>query len=199
MPDDTSSDAYAERLQTKESVWWKRLLRVQAVYRRNLRRLEPGFTLDVGCGLGRNLGHLDGNGVGVDHNPAAVAEAKRRGFEAFSPADFAVSPYAEPGRFDSLLLAHVVEHMRFDEAVKLVRRYLPYLGARGKLILICPQEAGFRSDSTHVEFADFEVLQSLCDELGLKVDRTYSHPLPRSVGRWFRYNEFVVVASSVTT
>ncbi|MDH3426117.1 MAG: class I SAM-dependent methyltransferase [Acidimicrobiia bacterium] len=195
MPDDTSSDAYAERLQTSESVWWKRLFRAQAVYRRNLRRLKPGFTLDIGCGLGRNLGHLDGNGVGVDHNDAAVAEARRRGFDAFSPDEFASSRYNVPGRFDALLLAHVVEHMRYHEAVELVSRYLPYLKPGGRVILICPQEAGFRSDPTHVEFADFEVLRRLCTDIGLTVAKAYSHPLPRFAGRWFRYNEFVVVAS----
>jgi hypothetical protein len=38
---------------------------------------------DVGCGLGRNLGHLDGNGVGVDHNAESVAIAQSRGLRAF--------------------------------------------------------------------------------------------------------------------
>ena len=39
----------------------------------DLRRLHLGLTLDVGCGLGRNLYAL--RGVGVDHNPEAVAVA----------------------------------------------------------------------------------------------------------------------------
>ena len=193
MPDDTSSPAYADRLRERGGAWWKRLLRAQAVYRWNLRRLHPGFTLDVGCGIGRNLSHLDGNGVGVDHNEAAVAEARRRGLEAFTPDGFARSPYATVGRFDSMLLAHVVEHMPFDEAMALVRRYLPFVADNGTVILICPQEAGYRSDSTHVEFADFGTLRRLAEEVGVTVAKAYSFPLPRPAGRWFRYNEFVVV------
>jgi SAM-dependent methyltransferase len=193
MPDDTSSEAYADRLRDRSGTWWKKLLRAQAVYRWNLRRLDPGFTLDVGCGIGRNLSHLDGYGVGVDHNPTAVAEARRRGLEAFTTDDFTRSAYASGGRFDSMLLAHVVEHMPYGDAVELVRRYLPYVADDGKFILICPQEAGYRSDPTHVEFADFTTLRDLCEEVGVTVANAYSFPLPRPAGRWFRFNEFVVV------
>jgi SAM-dependent methyltransferase len=192
MPGDTASEAYADRLRSRSDAWWKRLLRVQALYRWNLRRLEPGFTLDVGCGIGRNLSHLDGNGVGVDHNEAAVAEARRRGFEAFTPDGFAESSYASGGRFDSMLLAHVVEHMTYDEAAALVRRYLPFVADDGTVIFICPQEAGYRSDSTHVEFADFATLRRLAADVGVTVAKAYSFPLPRPAGRLFRYNEFVV-------
>jgi hypothetical protein len=53
------------RLQTKR---WKRLLHVQAPWGWNLRRLNPGFTLEIGCGIGRNLLQLGGTGVGTDTN-----------------------------------------------------------------------------------------------------------------------------------
>ena len=61
---DTSSPQYAHSLQQRESATWKRWLDVQRPYRWNLRRLEPGFLLDVGYGLGRNLAHVDGQGGG---------------------------------------------------------------------------------------------------------------------------------------
>ena len=192
MPEDTSSDAYAERLRSKGQARWKRVLNVQAPYRWNVRRLDLGFVLDVGCGIGRNLRHLDGNGVGLDHNSAAVAEARSGGLVAFDIDGFRDSEYAVPGRFDSMLLAHVVEHMTYPEAVELVAEFLPYV--KGKVAFICPQEAGFRTDDTHVEFADFEVLGRLCAELGLTVLSQLSFPFPRVVGKVFPYNEFVVVA-----
>ena len=59
------TDAYADRLKAR-LVWWKRALDVQAPYRWNLRRLKPGFMLDVGCGLGRNLELVLGVCVVVD-------------------------------------------------------------------------------------------------------------------------------------
>lgn len=61
-------------------------------------------------------------------------------------------------------------------------------------MLITPQEAGYESDVTHVEFMDDVKLRRLCDAIGLRVDRDYSFPLPRFAGRIFTYNEFVVVA-----
>lgn len=199
MAEDTSSEAYAQRLRACSGPRWKQLLHVQAPYRWNLRRLEPGFTLDVGCGIGRNLAHLDGHGVGVDHNPAAVAEARRRGLNAFTPDDFFAGEHAATDRYDTMLMAHVIEHMRGDEAAELVARYLPFVRAGGRAIFICPQEAGFRSDPSHVEFADFASLHRLCAGAGLQVTKSYSFPFPRVVGRWFRYNEFVVVAAKPAT
>ena len=81
---DTVGRDYAERLETLEGARWKRLLDVQAPYRWNLRRLGLGFTLDVGCGIGRNLLHLDRRGVGVDHNVASVEIARGRGCTAYT-------------------------------------------------------------------------------------------------------------------
>jgi hypothetical protein len=109
------------------------------------------------------------------------------------PANFLASPYARPGRFDALLCAHVAEHMHFDEARALLAGYLSYLRIGGRLVLITPQEAGFRSDPTHVEFFDLAALDRLTTALGLRVKSAYSFPFPRSVGRVFKYNEFVLV------
>src|SRR5688572_3247513 len=151
----TDDAAYTERLE--RAAWWKRLLDVQRPYRWHLRWLELGFVLDVGCGVGRNLVNLGGRaaGVGVDHNPASVAAARRRGLEAFTPDELRTSPYAFPGRFDALLLAHVAEHMHEAEAAALLREYLDLVRPGGRVVVITPQEAGHASDPTHVELMDF--------------------------------------------
>jgi SAM-dependent methyltransferase len=191
----TPDAEYAERLAGLERKRWRRIFDVQAPYRWNIRRLRPGFVLDVGCGLGRNLGHLDGHGVGVDHNPAAVAIARQRSLEAMTPDEFADSPFARPGRFDSLLLAHVVEHLPLPEARDLLARYLPFVRPGGKVIVICPQRAGFRSDPTHVTYFDIDSLRALSATVGLRVESVRSFPFPRVVGRVFPYNEFVLLAT----
>jgi len=190
---DTARPDYTERLQRLESAWWKRLLNVQTPYRWNLQRLQLGFTLDVGCGVGRNLINLDGNGVGVDHNQTSVAEARSRGLTAMTPDDFAASEYARPGRFDTLLLAHVVEHMSAAEGDKLLQAYLPFVRTGGRIVVICPQVAGYRSDDTHVRFLDFAAITQHLTNAGITVERRFSFPFPAPAGRVFRYNEFVVV------
>jgi SAM-dependent methyltransferase len=190
----TSDAEYTKWLRRQESIWWKRLLDVQRPYRRHLRSLDLGLVLDVGCGLGRNLHNLAGKGVGVDHNPESVARVHERGYTAFLPQDFLGSEYGRPGRFDALLLSHVAEHMHFDEARDLVAMYLPFVRADARVVFITPQEVGFRSDPTHVELFDFEALTRLATDLGLEVEKHYSFPFPRFVGRIFKYNEFVLLA-----
>src|SRR5262245_45607730 len=119
-----NSAAYAARLVRLQSARWKTWLNVQAPYAWNLRRLAPGFTLDLGCGIGRTLQHLQGHGVGVDTNEHCVREARARGFLAFTPTEFRnAADYDRPNRFDTLLLAHVAEHMTEDQVVALVGEY----------------------------------------------------------------------------
>jgi SAM-dependent methyltransferase len=191
---DTAGAAYTQRLTRLEGPRWKRLLDVQAPYRWNLRRLRLGHTLDVGCGLGRNLAHLGGDGVGVDHNATSVAVARSRGLTAYTVEEFLASPHARPGAFDALLAAHLLEHLPEAQAREVVASYLPYLRPDGQCVFITPQERGFASDPTHVRFVGFAEAAALAAELGLRVERRYSFPLPRLAGRVFTYNEFVTVA-----
>jgi 2-polyprenyl-3-methyl-5-hydroxy-6-metoxy-1,4-benzoquinol methylase len=202
----THGEEYAERLIKLQTARWKQWVDVQALFRWNLRRLDPGFTLDIGCGIGRNLLHLPGHSIGIDVNEHCVRAAKARGLTAFTPVEFRRSAeYNRPGRFDAILLAHVAEHMREDQVISLLQEYQTLLRPGGKLILISPQEAGFRSDSTHVELMDFARLARISERLGCRPERSFSFPFPRLVGRLFTYNEFVVVsrkaamAASATT
>ena len=195
--DATRGSAYAQRLSDLQGARWKRLVSVQRPYRWNLRRLHLGRTLDVGCGIGRNLENLDGGGVGVDHNGDSVAACRARGFVAYTSEEFAGSDEGRSGDFESLLFAHVLEHMHRPDAIALVRAYLPYLRRPGKVVLITPQERGHASDATHVAFMDAEMLSGIAAECGLTVQRSYSFPFPRQVGRVFTYNEFVVMATAV--
>ena len=194
----TEGSAYTERLVDKETAWWKRVLDVQRPYRWNLQRLRPGFALDVGCGLGRNLKNLGGNGIGVDHNPTSVATARSRGLRAFTVDDFRASEFARPATFDSLLVAHVLEHLSEELGLGLLRDYLPFVKPGGKIILITPQEVGFRSDPTHVRFVELADLQALAAQAGVVPERAFSFPFPRVFGRAFVYNENVWVGRKAT-
>jgi hypothetical protein len=84
--------------------------------------------------------------------------------------------------------------MTEPEAVDLLKEYAPLVKEGGRLILIAPQESGFRSDSTHVEFLDFPRLRAIAASAGFPVQvKEYSFPFPRPLGRIFKHNEFVGV------
>jgi SAM-dependent methyltransferase len=190
----TAGADYADRLRRLEGARWKQLFDVQRPYRWNLRRLGLGRVLDVGCGIGRNLANLGPDSVGVDHNAQSVALARARGLTAYTTQEFWGTGMGTPGSFDSMLLAHVMEHVDADVAEGIVREYLPCLRPEGRLVFITPQEVGFRSDSTHVRFVDLEGLRRHAHNLGFSVERAYSFPFPRAAGKVFKYNEFVLVA-----
>src|SRR3954451_8706600 len=118
METDTADSGYTDRLERLAATRWKVLMDVQRPYRWNLKRLNPGKTLDVGCGIGRNLVSLPPGSVGVDHNPHSVSKAKARGCEAYVPEEFfsVESRENEGPEFDSILLGHVLEHLTPEQS-----------------------------------------------------------------------------------
>jgi len=193
-PPATADERYAERLNELQNRRWKKLLNVQLPWKLHMRRLDLGRVLDVGCGNGRNLKYVDAGSVGVDHNAALVASARRSGVIAHTVDEFFADPeLAKPESFDSILLAHVIEHLELEESREIIGSYLPFLKRGGRVVWITPQERGYASDYTHVVFADFDMLAELARDLGLTVRRTYSFPFPRFLGKLFIYNEFVML------
>jgi SAM-dependent methyltransferase len=159
-----------------------------------MRRQGLGRTLDVGCGIGRNLGVLSSGSVGVDHNAKSVALARSMGYDAYTVQEFLEGELAVPATFDGLLLSHVIEHMDREQALKLCGEYLPFVRPGGRVFLVCPQERGYASDPTHVWFAQDKDLAELVGALGLELERSFSFPFPRKAGRLFNSNEFCVTA-----
>jgi len=191
----TSTDAeYAVRLRRLEGRWWKRWL--PNPYRWHIRHVAVGDVLDVGCGIGRCLAYLHRvphRHVGVDPNVEAVAEARRRGFDARVPDELLAE---EPrSRFDTLLCSHVLEHLQPADAAELLRTWIPFVRKGGRAVLICPQARGQGSDPTHVTLMDERRLRMLCTAVGMRVDHVRSFPFPRWAGRWWVHNETVVVAT----
>ena len=184
MDADTSGEWYTDRLQRINGRGWKRF--VPDPYRWNLRRLKLGRTLDVGCGIGRCLAFVDGNGIGVDHNEKSVQVCRSRGLEAYTPDEFFG---IDVGLFDSILLSHVLEHTSVGEGRELLTSYVRYLKPGGRILLITPQLAGQKSDPTHVRLLDTDALRSQIEELGGVGIKTRSFPFPRFAGGVFRYNE----------
>lgn len=191
----TANQDYADRLTRLQGKRWKKLLRVQAPWHANLAVMRLGRCLDVGCGNGRNLGHLPTGSVGVDHNAFSIATARHAGYEAYTVDEFfADSALGAPASFDSILASHLIEHLQPADAREILTSYLPMVRPGGRVVFITPQERGFASDETHVAFTDFAALRDLCRDLGLRVLSAHSFPFPRRAGTLFTYNEFHVIA-----
>ncbi|MBZ0316240.1 MAG: class I SAM-dependent methyltransferase [Anaerolineae bacterium] len=189
----STDPAYTERLIRKQSVWWKRLLDVQAPYRWHIKRLDLGITLDIGCGIGRNLVHLK-NSVGIDPNESSVKIAQSRGLLAYTLDEFSKSRHFQKAYYDSFLLAHVAEHIGLTEAMNLIGSFLDLLKPNGRLVIITPQRAGYKSDPTHLEYIDLAKHQRIIDGLNFDLLKMYSFPFPALVGSVFLYNEFVSIS-----
>jgi len=189
----TEDKSYTDRLVKLSTSPLRKFLNVQAPYGWNIRRTVTAPTLDIGCGIGRNLAHLQGDAVGIDHNETSVAECRKNGFTAYTPGDFVTSVDAQT-EYKTLLFSHVLEHMTPTEAGDLLDSYLPRLAGDGRVVIMCPQARGYRSDSTHVHFFDVAGLTNLVTQQGLRVSKSYSFPLPRWCGQWFTHNETVIVA-----
>lgn len=194
MTEPEYGDDYARRLSSLQQARWKQVLDVQRPYRWNLARICEGQVLDVGCGIGRNLRNLAGRSVGVDTNAAAVEVAARQGLPAFTIEEWPDSAFAQPAAFDTLLLSHVLEHLSFAAAHDVISAYLPYVRPGGLVVIECPQEVGYRSDATHIRWVDAAEIRRQCSALGLTVERQFSFPFPRALGRAFIYNQFEAVA-----
>jgi 2-polyprenyl-3-methyl-5-hydroxy-6-metoxy-1,4-benzoquinol methylase len=195
----TTEKAYTKRLVALQKQSWKTILDVQRPYRWNLKRLNPGRTLDVGCGIGRCLTALPAGSVGIDHNPHSIDIVNSLGLIGFVADDFRRSASYILGGYDTLLLSHVLEHLTQDEGCSLIEKYAPLIKLGGLAILICPQEKGFSTDYSHVTFLDRDKLCAMLTMTGFVVQKTFSFPFPRILGRIFAYNETVVVGRKVSS
>ena len=115
-------------------VRWEFLKTVESLGR------APLDVLEVGCGTGQFLALAGASGhraVGIDFSESAVAEAGRRGVEAFrGDIDDLARHLGSRARFDAVACFHVIEHLANPDA--LLSDLSGLLRPDARLFLSCP-------------------------------------------------------------
>ncbi len=191
---DSADEWYTKRLQDMDSIDTLAKRLHTAMYSRHIRRLATDRVLDVGCGIGMNLRFLSPESVGTDHNKFSVAVANEAGLRAYTPDELHARAEEFNGAFDTMLCAHIMEHLDFETGLDVLEQYLPYLKPKARIVLLTPQDPECKNDPTHVRYVDLPASRELAEKVGFTVERSFGFPLPPSLGKYRTTNEFVVVA-----
>ena len=110
-------EAYANMFAIEEKLWWYQGRR-KVCFDLLRAKLEPGVDrdiLDVGCGTGYNLTHLQdlGRCQGVDMSPEALDFCRQRGVKNVKIHEAESLPFKDYS-FDLLTAFDVIEHIEDD-------------------------------------------------------------------------------------
>ena len=159
------------------------------------RLAKPGkvHLLDVGCADGRLLDWYKTSSVGdrlethgVEMSETAAAAARRRGHRVVT-GRFEVEEELEPGSFDLIIAAHVIEHV--DDPERFARHAADLLAPGGLLVLYTPNwdsadarrfrgHWGGNHFPRHWTLYDEPTLGALAETVGLELERVEYQPNP---------------------
>src|SRR3990167_1781795 len=117
---------------------------------------ERSNVLDVGCGVGAYLEYLKGNITGIDYDQKNLEEAKKRFPKVqFIRHDCNHVPFPVKEKFDLILCFEVIEHLKRDESLKLMRELERI--SQGYIFLTTPNINNFTSFLRYVLFRSLEI------------------------------------------
>jgi SAM-dependent methyltransferase len=143
--------------------------------------------LELGCGRGEFLGLLAAAGVearGVDSDEGMVEKARAEGLDVVC-ADAVAFLHGDPppGPYQGVFCAHFVEHLTPEQVRELLAGVRRVLAPGGRFVAVTPNPAcyavlshDFWRDPTHVRFYDLPLLEFLCRQAGLEVERSGTNP-----------------------
>jgi SAM-dependent methyltransferase len=172
---------------------------IKGFYLRSVLSLVKGPTIDYGCGAGQLLALLPAGSVGLEVNPHLIAAHNRAGLTVrqWQANDQGFDlPGMETGRYKTLVISHVLEHLP-DPTAALLRllQACQRLGVE-RLIAVVPGAKGFASDATHRCFIDarFVAAQGWQQLAGYRLSLQRYFPLPWAAGGdLYVYNEMQLV------
>lgn len=149
--------------------------------------------LDVGCGRGVNLQHFSPASLGLDRDPACIAEVRERGMRAEKRDVSRWGWSQELGQFDLVFLCDILVHL--DEPRALLEEVPALLKPEGRIVIaewVWPENPlaatalsciipGGRASLTEPDHRRRYFRRTLAEDLraaGLKIEDSYNHSLP---------------------
>ena len=192
---------YAAEQLRRSRTSWRRL--IKAFYLRNYLADVRGPTIDFGCGTGQLLARLPKGSVGLEVNPALIEALLAQGLDvrrsSGTLSDFDL-PGFESGRFRTLVIAHVLEHL--SDPVQALTRLLAACRRIGvdRVIVVVPTLRGFASDRTHKTYIDRSFVETrIAPSIeGFSRVRLAYFPGPWEwIGRYYVFHEMKLIYDRV--
>ena len=192
----TDTDTYAEYLEEKY-LPGRDLYLNKFFYPRIYRELGDGEVIDLGFGTGAFLRFLTSKqhvSKGIDSNPRFVEIANE--FNVALDDITELNTLTTP--IENAVVDNVLEHLTLEQITDFFRVFSSKLAANGRLVAIVPDAKGYQKDPTHLTFVTPSILQPICKEFGLKIDKKFCYPFnSRFVGKFFYLNMQVIVITRV--
>jgi len=143
--------------------------------------------LDLACGPGFFLELLKEAGieaVGVDRNESIVEKVRLKELKVIHSDVFHYLESVEENN-DGIFCSHLLEHLPFNDVVRLIELITKRLDLGGVFVIVLPNPGsirlhlfGFWRDPEHVRFYTGNLIASICQHYGLRVEYTNEEETP---------------------
>lgn len=171
---------------------------------------SPGKVLEIGCGRGVMLTMLKGKGIqayGIDLSETAVKYCLGKGLDATCDDILSHLRSLKENSIGGIFCAHVIEHLKPDDAIELFKQAYRVMKQKSKLIIVTPNAKDLRTterfwlDITHVRPYPEKLLCALLQMEGFQSIKAFSdrepskniieHIIKKLVYYWFLGYMFV--------
>lgn len=171
----TESEEYKEHLENKYLPGRTKYLH-WFFYPKIMRQFSSKPIVDLGCGTGEFLSYLSKKKrefSAIDNNPFLVEKCVKNGFKVKLDD---VTTLATLGNMDNAVIDNVLEHLDLNQINAFFTSAKSKMNAGGILVVVVPDEKGYKYDPTHKTFVNTTIINQMCEKHGLKLINKFLHP-----------------------
>jgi SAM-dependent methyltransferase len=186
---ETSSEEYKKHLEDKYLPGRDKYLH-WIFYPKLLRQFQEGEILDLGFGTGEFLKFLKlkkRECFGIDSNPYLTKLLQDQGFNV--SLDDITTLSTVKMQISNAITDNVLEHLDEEQILQVFSVLKTKMKKGGVLLVLVPQEKGYKRDPTHKTFVDHNLISRMCKKFDLKLDKYFFHPVNlKAMGRFLYLN-----------